>query len=122
MNNKNILIQLSHPAHFHLYKNVAAILMKDGYNVFIVIKTKDILEDLLKESGLPYYNILRVPHRRSKLGMLMDTFIPSDIYASSICGGMEVGIQMGILFQPVFFVGFYPVTLSFFVSYFIHLK
>lgn len=75
MNNKNILIQLSHPAHFHLYKNVAANLMKDGYNVFIVIKTKDILEDLLKESGLPYYNILRVPHRRSKLGMLMDTFI-----------------------------------------------
>jgi len=75
VNNKNILIQLSHPAHFHLYKNVAANLMKDGYNVFIVIKTKDILEDLLKESGLPYYNILRVPHRRSKLGMLMDTFI-----------------------------------------------
>lgn len=54
---------------------MAANLMKDGYNVFIVIKTKDILEDLLKESGLPYYNILRVPHRRSKLGMLMDTFI-----------------------------------------------
>ena len=75
MKNKNILIQLSHPAHFHLYKNVAANLMKDGYKVFIVIKTKDILEDLLKESGLPYYNILKVPHRRSKLGVLMDTFV-----------------------------------------------
>ncbi len=75
MKNKNILIQLSHPAHFHLYKNVAANLMKDGYKVFIVIKTKDVLEDLLKESGFPYYNILKVPHRRSKLGVLMDTFI-----------------------------------------------
>ena len=75
MKNKNILIQLSHPAHFHLYKNLAANLMKDGYKVFIIIKTKDILEDLLKESGLPYYNILKVPHRRSKLGVLMDTFI-----------------------------------------------
>lgn len=75
MKSKNILIQLSHPAHYHLYKNVAANLINDGHKVFIIIKTKDILEDLLKESGLPYYNILKVPHRRSKLGVLMDTFI-----------------------------------------------
>lgn len=75
MKSKNILIQLSHPAHFHLYKNVAANLMKDGNKVFIVIKTKDILEELLIECGLPYYNILKVPHRRTKLGMLMDTFV-----------------------------------------------
>lgn len=75
MKSKNILIQLSHPAHFHLFKHVAANLQKDGYKVFIVIKTKDILEDLLKESGLPYYNIMKVSHRRSKLGVLFDTFV-----------------------------------------------
>ena len=54
----NVLIQLSHPAHFHLYKHVAKNLMDDGHKVFILIKTKDILEDLLTESGLPYENIL----------------------------------------------------------------
>ena len=75
MKSKNILIQLSHPAHFHLYKNVANNLINDGNKVYIIIKTKDILEELLKESGLPYYNILKVPHRRSKLGVLLDTFI-----------------------------------------------
>lgn len=75
MKTKNILIQLSHPAHFHLYKNVAKDLMDDGHNVFIVIKTKDILEELLQQSGLPYHNILKVPHRKSKLGMLWDTFV-----------------------------------------------
>lgn len=71
----NILIQLSHPAHFHLYKNVAKNLMDDGHKVFILIKTKDILEDLLKQSGLPYYNILKEAHRKSKLGILMDMLV-----------------------------------------------
>ena len=71
----NILIQLSHPAHFHLYKNVAQNFMRDGHNVFILIKTKDILEDLLKQSGLPYYNILKEAHRKSKFGMLWDMLV-----------------------------------------------
>ena len=71
----NILIQLSHPAHFHLYKNVARNLMDDGHKVFILIKTKDILEDLLKQSGLPYYNILKEAHRKSKFGILWDMVV-----------------------------------------------
>ena len=71
----NVLIQLSHPAHFHLYKNVAKNLMDDGHKVFILIKTKDILEDLLKQSGLPYYNILKEAHRKSKLGILWDMIV-----------------------------------------------
>lgn len=71
----NILIQLSHPAHFHLYKNVAKNLMRNGHKVFILIKTKDILEDLLQQSGLPYYNILKDAHRKSKWGILWDMFV-----------------------------------------------
>ena len=54
----NILVQLSHPAHFHLFRSVIRNLMAEGHKVFVLIKTKDILEDLLKQSGLPYYNIL----------------------------------------------------------------
>lgn len=71
----NVLIQLSHPAHFHLYKNVARNLMDEGNNVFILIKSKDVLEDLMKESGLPYYNILQHAHRKSKLGILWDMLL-----------------------------------------------
>lgn len=70
-----VLIQLSHPAHYHLYKHVAKNLMADGHQVFILIKTKDILEDLLKESGLPYYNILKDAHRNSKVGILWDMLV-----------------------------------------------
>lgn len=71
----NILIQLSHPAHFHLYKNVAHNLIADGHKVFILIKSKDVLEDLLKESGLPYSNILQHAHRKSKWGILWDMLV-----------------------------------------------
>lgn len=53
-----VLFQLGHPAHFHLFKNTIADLKRDGHSVYILIRKKDILEDLLKESGLPYTNIL----------------------------------------------------------------
>ena len=71
----NILVQLSHPAHFHLYKNAIYNWKKNNHNVFILIKTKDILEDLLKNAGLEYYNILPTSHRKSKFGVLLDMLI-----------------------------------------------
>lgn len=71
----NILVQLSHPAHFHLYKNTINDLKEDGHNVFVLIKTKDILEDLLLRSGIKYYNILPIAHRKNRLGVLWDVFV-----------------------------------------------
>ena len=71
----NVLIQLSHPAHFHLYKIVAKNLMESGNKVLFVIKSKDILETLLQNAGLPYVNINQHAHRGSKLGILWDMFV-----------------------------------------------
>ncbi len=71
----NVLIQLSHPAHFHLYKIVAKNLMEEGNKVLFVIKSKDILETLLQNAGLPYVNINQHAHRGSKFGILWDMFV-----------------------------------------------
>ena len=71
----NILVQLSHPAHFHLYKNAIKNWQEHRNNVYVLIKTKDILEELLQNSKIPYYNILPVAHRKSKLGILWDMFV-----------------------------------------------
>ena len=71
----NILIQLSHPAHFHLYKLVAKNLIDNGHKVLFVIKSKDILEQLLQNARLPYVNINQHAHRGSKLGILWDMFV-----------------------------------------------
>lgn len=70
-----ILIQMSHPAHFHLFKNIYHILQMHGHEVHVVIKKKDILEDLLKAAGMAYTNIQPVSHRKNKLGIAYDTLI-----------------------------------------------
>jgi len=53
-----VLFHLGHPAHFHLFKNVINELKDKGHQTFILIKKKDVLEDLLKENGYNYHNIL----------------------------------------------------------------
>lgn len=67
----NILIQLGHPAHFHLYKKVAQNLHDRGHKVFVLIKKKDILEELLINAGIPYVNILPEGRKDTKAGILM---------------------------------------------------
>lgn len=63
----NILVELGHPAHFHLYKNVISKLNRDGHNTFVLIKTKDILQELLDNAHIPYYNILpKVDTKKTK--------------------------------------------------------
>ncbi|MDR2824869.1 MAG: hypothetical protein LBB41_06700, partial [Prevotellaceae bacterium] len=71
----NILVQLSHPAHFHLYKNAIKNWQNDGNKVFILIKTKDILEDLLKSANLPYYNILPNDKRKSRFDIFLQMIV-----------------------------------------------
>jgi uncharacterized protein len=67
----NFLIQLGHPAHFHLYSNVISALKSKGHNISVLIKTKDILEDLLSGTDIEYVNILPEGRKDSKLGLLI---------------------------------------------------
>ena len=52
------LFHLGHPAHFHLFKNTISFLKKHSHKVIVVIKKKDVLEDLLIENQIEYINIL----------------------------------------------------------------
>ena len=69
-----ILFHLGHPAHFHLFKNVIKRLIEDDYQIITVIKKKDILEDLLKNEGLEYKNILPGGRKSTKLGIAWGLF------------------------------------------------
>lgn len=64
-----VLVYLGHPAHFHNYKNTIARLKADGHEVAVLIKKKDILEELLKNAGIPYHNILEEGRKDSQLGI-----------------------------------------------------
>ncbi|BBE16232.1 hypothetical protein AQPE_0369 [Aquipluma nitroreducens] len=44
---KTFLFALGHPAHYHLFKNIANMLKTDGHKVIFVITPKDILENLM---------------------------------------------------------------------------
>ncbi len=68
------LFYLGHPAHFHLFKNVIILLKNAGHDARVLIKKKDILENLLKDSGWEYTNIMQGDRGDSKwqiaLGLL----------------------------------------------------
>jgi len=51
-----ILINLDHPAHVHLFKNMIRNLEKDGYKVKITARDKEVVLDLLNAYGFEYEN------------------------------------------------------------------
>ena len=65
-----ILIYVGHPAQYHFFKHTIKKLKDDGNEVKILIKTKDILEQLLKEDGQEYHNIQDVFRKNTKWGIL----------------------------------------------------
>lgn len=64
-----VLFYMGHPAHFHLFRNTIISLIDKGHLITVLIKKKDILEELLKKSGINYYNILPEGRKDSKFGI-----------------------------------------------------
>lgn len=89
-----ILIYLGHPAHFHLYRNPILNWKENGHNCLILIKKKDILEDLLNKAGLPYLNILKEGRSDSKLGIFVG-LIKRSIRLFKVCIKFKPDILTG---------------------------
>lgn len=70
----NILIYLGHPAQFHFSKNIISELQKNGHRVKILIKTKDVLENLVHLNGFEYQNIQEKPRRNTQFSILIASF------------------------------------------------
>ncbi|MCA9748301.1 MAG: DUF354 domain-containing protein [Romboutsia sp.] len=90
----NILFHLGHPAHFHLFKNTIKLLQNDGNNVYILIKKKDILEELLIESQLPYYNILPEGRKDNKIGLAIGQF-KQDLAVLKFAKSYKIDLMLG---------------------------
>jgi len=91
---KKFLFHLGHPAHFHLFKNIIFNLKGNGHTIAILIKKKDVLEDLLKASGLEYYNILPKGRKDTKVGIAIG-MLESDLKI----------LKFSISFKPDLLVG-----------------
>ena len=91
---KRILFHLGHPAHFHLFKNIIANLKKKGSYVYIAIKKKDILEDLLVDSGFKYTNFLPSGRHDYKMGILWG-MLKTDFRLLLFCLSKKVDLLVG---------------------------
>jgi len=69
-----VLFYLGHPAHFHLFKNIIAGLKKNNHRVFIIVRKKDVLEDLLKPTGWDYENFMPKGRKDNKLSIAWGLF------------------------------------------------
>ena len=70
-----IIIYLGHPAQFHFFKYIIDGLLKNGHQVIILLKTKDILEDLVSKAGFTYVNIQKSIRKNNVFFIAMASFI-----------------------------------------------
>jgi len=70
-NNKKILVYFGHPAQYLFLREAMRILIKKGFDVKIIIKTKDVLEDLVKSDGFEYKNILKNKRGNTKFSIIV---------------------------------------------------
>lgn len=64
-----ILFMISHPAHFHMFRNTMDNLKHDGHDVVAVIRPKDVLESLCQNARMDFYKVKNRPKKWGLLGL-----------------------------------------------------
>jgi len=53
----NLLFELNHPAHGHLFKNTINLLIQKGHSVSVLIKEVSVLKAILDDAGIEYISL-----------------------------------------------------------------
>ncbi|WP_051350468.1 hypothetical protein [Dyadobacter alkalitolerans] len=65
------LFYFGHPAQYlFLRETIRRLIKSETHEIIVLIKTKDVLEDLLQADGIPHQNILKRERGKSKLAIL----------------------------------------------------
>lgn len=92
-----ILIDISHPAHVHFFRNAIEIWRNHGHRVHIVSRRKDLALDLLHAYGLPNKCLSRAG--RGKLHLLSELLIHEcRLYRETAKIDPDIMLQIGGLF------------------------
>ncbi|MFC1988443.1 DUF354 domain-containing protein [Chloroflexota bacterium] len=67
-----ILIDISHPAHVHFFKNFMGRMEDKGHEILVAAKDKDVALQLLDRYGLPYNMVGK--YRKNNLEKMVDMF------------------------------------------------
>ncbi len=64
-----IAVDISHPAHFHFFKNAIAEWKGQGHDVLILAREKDLTVPLLQETGWPFHCLSHARQGKTGLGV-----------------------------------------------------
>ena len=60
---------ISHPAHFHMFRHTLDNLQRVGHQVVVVIRPKDVLEQLCVNAGIKFYKVKNRPKKWGLFGL-----------------------------------------------------
>lgn len=89
-----VLIYIGHPAQYHFFKNIILSLESNGIKTKVLIKSKDILENLVSEDGLIVENILPEGRKDSKKSILI-AMIKRDVRVYKIAKKFKPDLLVG---------------------------
>jgi hypothetical protein len=89
-----ILFFFSHPAQFHFSKLAIEELKMKSHRVDIIAKTKDVLTQLIDETGWEYYNIQSKERGRSRLSIFF-SLLKRDIKLFFYCFNKKYNLLIG---------------------------
>ena len=93
-----LLVGMSHPAHFHLFRETMNILKRNNHTVSVVITPKDVLEDLLKESNIDYFKLVERNDYKGFTGKLRK-LISSSLKLDKLVREQRPDLMMGSFTQ-----------------------
>ncbi|MCX6266803.1 MAG: DUF354 domain-containing protein [Bacteroidetes bacterium] len=89
-----VLFFLVHPAHFHLFKNVIKNLQTFQFDIHIVIRPKESLDQLCVEAGFDYIKVSEGIRKNSKISMAID-MVKRDNHAYHIIKKIKPNLMIG---------------------------
>ncbi len=105
------LFYLAHPSHYYTFKVLMKRLRDGGDELFVLIKTKDILEDLVRGDGLHYLNISKIRRKNNFFSIARDVwsrlfkvglFIVNNKIDRVVSCGSDIGIAAKVTGRPHF--------------------
>ena len=88
----NVLFDIGHPAHFHLFKNLVKELRKNNHSVLLAVRDKDVLVSLLERDGFSYYLLSRAG--KGFLGLALELLV-RDVKMYYACRNFRPDLLIG---------------------------
>ncbi|MDW7731751.1 MAG: DUF354 domain-containing protein [Methanolobus sp.] len=89
-----VLIDIGHPAHVHFFRNIVLGLERNGHEVLVTAREKDVTVDLLESCGIKYEVLSKIGFGK---GSLIREWVSRDIKLLKVAKKFDPDLLMGVL-------------------------